>query len=458
MAKKWFCFVICSVLVLFCTSCTTPGETPDQPVVVTIWHVYGAQTDSPLNDMISTFNQTVGKEQGIQVEVTLVSNNKNIHEAILSSAYGDPGASVLPDMFVAYPKTVLAMPDDSILLNYRDYFSEAECAAFVPAFIEEGMINGRLAVLPVAKSTEIMYINKTLFDRFASDTGTTVESLSTWECLFEAAEKYAAWTDGQTPETAGDAKALLVHDFHFNYFQVGVKSLGESFFDDAGIAFGEKFSTVWEPYARAALSGGLWLKGGYATEPLRTADSIVSIASSASVLYFSDIVTYPNNTSEEVEWIIRPCPVFKNGSKLVMQRGAGICTVKSTPEREEACITFLKWLTDAQRNVEFVTQAGYMPVKQESFDAYLSSAIQSLTDEKYIQLYDAFLETQAQYTFYTAPQTEWYLDLETKFENNIRLHLGISRNACLAAGDTAQETLLTQLVWDCYDDFRSTFN
>ena len=209
---------------------------------------------------------------------------------------------------------------------------------------------------------------------------------------------------------------------------------------------------------QALLSGGLWLKGGYATEPLRTADSIVSIASSASVLYFSDIVTYPNNTSEEVEWIIRPCPVFKNGSKLVMQRGAGICTVKSTPEREEACITFLKWLTDAQRNVEFVTQAGYMPVKQESFDAYLPSAIQSLTDEKYIQLYDAFLETQAQYTFYTAPQTEWYLDLETKFENNIRLHLGISRNACLAAGDTAQETLLTQLVWDCYDDFRSTFN
>lgn len=101
-------------------------------------------------------------------------------------------------MFVAYPKTVLAMPDDSILLNYRDYFSEAECAAFVPAFIEEGMINGRLIVLPVAKSTEIMYINKTLFDRFASDTGTTVESLSTWEGLFEAAEKYAAWTDGQT--------------------------------------------------------------------------------------------------------------------------------------------------------------------------------------------------------------------------------------------------------------------
>ena len=89
---------------LFCTSCTTPGETPDQPVVVTIWHVYGAQTDSPLNDMISTFNQTVGKEQGIQVEVTLVSNNKNIHEAILSSAYGDPGASGTPGYVCCIPE------------------------------------------------------------------------------------------------------------------------------------------------------------------------------------------------------------------------------------------------------------------------------------------------------------------------------------------------------------------
>ena len=51
-----------------------------------------------------------------------------------------------------------------------------------------------------------------------------------------------------------------------------------------------------------------------------------------------------------------------------MQRGAGICTVKSTPEREQACMTFLNWLTDPQKNVEFVTRLGYMPEKQESFE------------------------------------------------------------------------------------------
>lgn len=66
-------------------------------------------------------------------------------------------------MFVAYPKTVLAMPDDGVLVDYRDYFSEEELSAFVPTFIEEGMVNNRLTVFPVAKSTEVMYINKTLF-------------------------------------------------------------------------------------------------------------------------------------------------------------------------------------------------------------------------------------------------------------------------------------------------------
>ena len=45
-----------------------------------------------------------------------------------------------------------------------------------------------------------------------------------------------------------------------------------------------------------------------------------------------------------------------------MQRGVGVCTVKSTPEREKACMTFLKWLTEPERNADFVTSLGYMPV------------------------------------------------------------------------------------------------
>ena len=303
------------------------------------------------------------------------------------------------------------------------------------------MVKDRLVVLPVAKSTEILFINKTIFDRFSQATGVTVEDLDTWEGLFEAASLYAAWTDGQTPDIPGDAKSMFVHDYYFNYFQVGAESLGEDFFQGEKLSFGPAFQTAWEPLAQAALQGGVWLKSGYATESIRTGDSIVSVASSASILYYSDVVTYPDNTSEEITIISRPCPVFEKGKKLVIQRGVGFCTVRSTPEREQAAMTFLKWLTEPERNVEFVTQAGYMPVTWEAFEKELPKAIEGLTNAKYASLYQAYLDTQANYEFYVPPQLEAYLSLETALEDTVRAQLALGRQDYLDAGETGLERI-----------------
>lgn len=434
--KRFLTILLCLALLLSAAGCKTARE--EQPITLTIWHVYGGQTDSPLNDLIEEFNRTVGKEQNIAVQVTSVTNTNTIHEGVLAAANDDPGASELPDMFISYPKTVLAMPDEEVLVDYRDYFSEEELSAFLPAFIEEGTIHDRLAILPVAKSTEVLFVNKTLFDRFAAETGVTLEDLDTWEGLYQTAALYAQWSGRKT---------FFVHDYHFNYLQVGVESLGGSFFDEDGISFSPAFSKVWEPYAEAALQGGVWLYGGYATEPLRTGDAVASVASSASVLYYSDIVTYSDNTSEEIEFIARPCPVFEDGEKLVMQRGAGICTVKSTPEREEAAMVFLKWLTAPEQNVELVTRLGYMPVTQEAFDTYLPGAIEKLEDPKYRELYRAFLQTQEEYTFYTAPQREDYLSIETSFEDQVRLLLSAAAKNYQAGDDlkAAAQAVLQEL-------------
>ena len=442
--------LLLAVMALLCCAGCSASQKEETPTTITVWHVYGGQADSPLNDLIEQFNQTVGKEQKINVQVTSVSNTNTIHELVLSAANEEPGASELPDLFISYPKTVMALPDDSILLDYRDYFTEDELSAFLPAFLEEGTVHDRLVVLPVAKSTEIMFINKTIFDRFAQATGVTIEDLDTWEGLFRAAEIYAAWTDGQTPDVPGDAKSMFVHDYYFNYFQVGVESLGEDYFRGDELAFGPAFEKAWEPLAQAALQGGVWLKGGYATASLRTGDSIVSVASSASILYYSDVVTYPDNTSEEITIVSRPCPVFKEGEKLVMQRGAGFCTVRSTPEREQAAVTFLKWLTEPEHNVEFVTRTGYMPVTREAFEQELPKAIEGLESAKYASLYQAYLDTQANYEFYVPPQLETYLSLETTLEDQVRAQLALGRQEYLEAGETG----LDQISLERFQAFR----
>ena len=444
-------FLLAGILLAYCcASCSDTAKKEETPTTITVWHVYGGQTDSPLNDLIDAFNQTVGKEQQINVQVTSVSNSNTIHELVLAAANGEPGASELPDIFSSYPKTVMALPDDSILVDYQDYFSEEELSAFLPAFVEEGTVNDRLVVLPVAKSTEIMFINQTIFDRFSQATGVTLEDLDTWEGLFKAAEVYADWTDAQTPDIPDDAKSMFVHDYYFNYFQVGAESLGEDFFQGDRLAFGPAFQTAWEPLAQAALQGGVWLKSGYATESIRTGDSIVSVASSASILYYSDVVTYPDNTSEEITIISRPCPVFEAGENLVMQRGVGFCTVRSTPEREQAAVTFLKWLTEPERNVEFVTRAGYMPVTQVAFENELPKAIEGLESAKYASLYQAYLDTQANYEFYVPPQLETYLSLETTLEDQVRTQLALGRQDYLEAGETG----LAQISADRLQAFR----
>ena len=422
-----------------------------EPITLTIWHVYGGQTDSPLNDLIDEFNETEGKKDGIKIQVGMVSNTNTIHEEVLKAANKEPGAAKLPDLFISYPKTVLAMNDSGILADYYDYFSEDELKSFIPEFLGEGEIDGRLLVFPVAKSTEILFVNKTIFDRFSADTGASMEQLTTWEDLFDLSDVYYEWSDAQIPDVEDDGKSMFVHDYHFNYFQVGAESLGKDFFEGDQVVYdSEEFKQAWKPYAKAAIKGGIWLNEGYATEPLRTGEAIVSVASSASVLYYEDIVTYPDNRSEPIEIIARPVPVFENGTKLVMQRGAGICLTKSTSEREEAAAKFVKWLTEPEKNVKFVTSVGYMPVTEKAFEL-LPEAIKNLTNEKYKSLYQAYVDTQNDYIFYNAPQMDSYLELETKFEKNIRMKLTSARRAYMN-----NEADTDTLVWDAFQEFEGS--
>lgn len=438
-----------------CTGCAVESNNCEEPVTLSIWHVYGGQTDSPLNDLIDTFNNTVGKEEGIQVEVTMVSNNKNIHDDVISAASHDPDAADLPDIFVAYPKTVLALPDENTLVDYRDYFSEEELAAFVPEFIEDGTVNGRLTCLPVTKSTEFLFVNKTAFDRFSAATGAELSDLSTWEGLFSTCIAYEEWTDAQTPDIADDGKAFLAHDFHFNYFQVGVESLGGDFFAEDKVSFNSTFKRVWDPYAKAGVAGGLWLQDGYGTEPMRTGEVIASIASSAGVLYFSDEVIHSDNTTEDIEFAILPCPTFEDGSKLVMQRGAGMCVTKSTPEREQAAVEFLKWLTEPARNTKFAVSTGYMPVVTEAYETCLPQSIETLSEKKYVALYQAYLETLDSYSFYVPPQTDSYLATETSFEENVRRHLLSARNDYRASGSSGKEAI-AKYAESSYEHYRES--
>ena len=210
-------FAITTVCFSGCLDKTKPDG--DNPVTLTMWHVYGSQTKSPLNDAIDEFNDTVGRENGITVNVVSVTSSSAIDEALSASANGEPGAEDLPDLFTAYPRVAEIVGEDK-LLSWNDYFSEEELSAFRDEFISEGYFGDSLLMLPVAKSSEALFLNKTLFERFSAETGASTDTLKTFDGFFEMANRYYDWSEGQN--------FTQINDF-YNYAYIGMKAYGGEF-------------------------------------------------------------------------------------------------------------------------------------------------------------------------------------------------------------------------------------
>ena len=416
------------------SGCST-GEgklSPSNPVTLTMWHVYGSQTESPLNVLIEEFNRTAGKEKGIAVSVVSVSNSSEIDAALTASANDEPGSVALPDLFTAYPRVVEKIGAER-LLNWKQYLSEEEIAAYVPDFLAEGQFDDRLLMLPIAKSTELCFVNKTLFDRFAADTGADIEDMTDFEALFALCDLYYDWSNGQT--------MFQINDF-YHYFLTNVASLGGSFLKDGKMDFtSDAFLRVWASMARAGIHGGLCVQDGYASDRWKTAEVISNVGSSAGILYLRDYVTYSDNTTEEIETLILPYPSFAGASPTAIQRGSGLFAIRSEDERKnKAAAIFALWIADSEHNVKFATQAGYLPVTQEGF-ADLLKDTSVVANEKYRMLYDAVSEMFGRYAFFSLPRYEGAGDVQAAFEKNVKFVLGSAHEECLrrvAEGEDAK--------------------
>ena len=175
---------------------------PKEPVTVSMWHNFGGEMQTTIDALIDEFNSTVGRDQGIIINVTAITSSAELQKSLNMIASGDPGAPAMPDIATAYPKTAILFQQKGMLANLDDYFTEEELAGYVPQFVEEGRIGNGLYVFPISKSTEILYLNQTLFDQFAVENQVTMECFSTFEGLADAAQKYYDWTDAKTPDVS----------------------------------------------------------------------------------------------------------------------------------------------------------------------------------------------------------------------------------------------------------------
>ena len=396
--KKAIALLLTLVFLLGCLfGCgTTSPLNPKEPVTLTMWHNYGGDMQQAMDYLIDQFNSTVGKEQGIVIDVTAISSSSELNKSLTMIVNGDPGAPDMPDIFTGYPKLAIQFWEKGLLTDLDNYFTEDELSAYVEAFVEEGRLSdGGLYVFPIAKSTEVLYVNQTLFDRFADATGASADMLSTFEGIAELSQMYYEWSGG---------KQFYAADSWFNFVEVGMAQLGGSIFEGEALSLdGDGFAHIFETVYAPAVEGGIAIYDGYSSDLSKTGDLVCSTGSSAGILFYGDTITYADGTVENVEYSILPYPVFENGTKTALQRGGGLMVAKSEEKKEYAAGVFIKWLTAPEQNMSFVANTGYLPVTRQAFENELSTHMDTVEDPRIRKMLTSVLAMYEDYSFFTAP-------------------------------------------------------
>ena len=107
--KKIIALILAMVFLLGCLSgCGSASPLdPKAPVTLTMWHNYGGDMQQAMDYLIDRFNSTVGKEQGIVIDVTAISSSSELNKSLAMIVNGDPGAPDMPDIFTGYPKLAI---------------------------------------------------------------------------------------------------------------------------------------------------------------------------------------------------------------------------------------------------------------------------------------------------------------------------------------------------------------
>lgn len=404
---------ITSILYMFCAASTllfagcgrtnTHGLSAKNPTSIKIWHYYNGALAAAFDELVSEFNNTVGREQGIVVNAESMSTVADLENALWDSANEKIGAPDMPNIFQCYQDTAFALDKEISLVNFDEYITAEERDSYVELFVEAGCIgeNHEWKLYPTAKSTEVLILNKTDWDKFALAAGVTTQALSTWEGVAETAQTYYEWSGG---------KAFFGRDAFANYPIIASSQLGHEIFQvtDGKTALDFDHASmrkIWEHFYVPYVKGYFRHVGQYRSDDVKLGEIIALVCSSSSAVYFPAEVTPVDGSPYPIEHLVLPLPNFDQTTPCAVQQGAGMAVTKSTEAEEYASVIFLKWFTQWQQNLKFSVNSGYMPVskeavKPENVNQYLSENPTSAIVRDTLRV---ALEENSNYIMYTPP-------------------------------------------------------
>ncbi|CAA9256320.1 MAG: hypothetical protein AVDCRST_MAG77-2344 [uncultured Chloroflexi bacterium] len=340
------------------------GFTFKQPVQLTYWKSLEGPRHEAQVKLTDDFNAS---RQDVKVALEHVGNYAQGAEKFTAVL----AANTPPDVMMLTVDTFMPGFARMGALQPLDEYGKADKSAkmetYVPGFIKNGTINGKLFQVPLARSTPVLYYNK---DHFRS-AGLPETPPNTWEQVLDLAQKLTRSAPLQ-PDAADGLKAAFPVAGYWWTFQAATWAFGGKLSDDKFVPSVTQPETVQAMQFLQDMVVRHRVARAYRTVgPSSTAfqqGQLSFLVESTAVL--SEVQT---KTAAQVGAAFMP----QQKQRAVPGGGAGLSIVNSIPvEKKEAGWEFMKSITTTPNTVYFSKMTGYMVVrtdaeKNQEFQDYL---------------------------------------------------------------------------------------
>ena len=380
-------------------------------VTIKFYNTMGTNLRTVLDAYIVEFNKLY---PNITVEVTQVGNYDDVRDQISTEitvgnqpniAYCYPDHVALYNLAKAVT-TLDTMIDSKIEVKRADGSTEIlgltdeQKADFIEGYYNEGKQfgDGLMYTLPLSKSTEVLYYNKTFFDA----NGLTVPT--TWDEMKDICAQIKAIDPNSIP---------LGYDSEANWFITMTEQLGTPYTSAEGDHFlfdnaeNHAFIKMFNEWYQAGYLTTQTLYGAY-TSGLFTSNtevkSYMSIGSSAGATYQRPAANADGSYPFEVG--IATIPQANAENPKVISQGPSLCIFqKENPQEVIASWLFVKFLTtNIDFQAEFGMASGYVPVlKSVAENPVYAEFINSADGGNFISALSAKVCLAQADAYYTSP-------------------------------------------------------
>ena len=379
-------------------------------VTITFYHTMGSNLSEVLNAYIVEFNKLY---PNIHIQAEQVGGYDDVRDQIKTelTVGNQPNiAYCYPDHVALYniAKAVVTLDDliaSDIEITRADGskdilgLTDAQIADFIEGYYNEGKEfgDGLMYTMPMSKSTEVLYYNKTFFDANGLTPPTT------WEEMEKLCQDILDIDPDCIP---------LGYDSENNWFitmteQYGnpyTSATGEHFlFDNDGTKAFVKMFREWyqKGYVTTQEIYGAYTSGLFVAQT--GTNSYMSIGSSAGATH-----QRPEKVNGEYpfEVGITSIPQVNAENPKVISQGPSLCIFKdANPQEVVASWLFVKFLTTTvEFQAEFSMASGYVPVlKSVAENPVYADFLSKANGGDYISALSAKVCLQQEKAYYTSP-------------------------------------------------------